>query len=155
MTEIFRTVDELLGARGRPLGPGAASTVDQDMINQFADITHDRQWIHVDVDRTRVEGTPTIAHGMLTLSLIIPLVADCFRVDVPASVNYGFHRVRFLTPVPAGSTLTATVVIDTVDPTVRGTKVRSSVTPDNDTGAPVCVADWWTYYPSLTTASTP
>lgn len=152
MTEVFRTLNELVAAKGRTLSPGAAIEVDQPMIDAFAAATHDEQWIHVDAERAAAGDTTTIAHGLLTLSLITPLVTSCFVVDVPASINYGFDRVRFLRPVPVNTRLTATAVIDVVDSSARGTKVRSAVTIANADGTAVCVADWWTFYPGLSPA---
>ena len=85
-------------------------TVDQSMINGFADVTLDHQWIHVDVDRAAKESPfgGTIAHGFLTLSLIPILtgVVDPSKhtyPDLKLAVNYGLNRVRFPSPVPAGS----------------------------------------------------
>ena len=84
--------------------------VSQERINQFADATDDHQFIHIDVERATKE-TPfggTIAHGMLTLSLLVPLNAQMSKGDpipegVVMGINYGFDKVRFLSPVPAGA----------------------------------------------------
>lgn len=81
--------------------------VSQEMINQFADATLDHQFIHVDPERAKAE-TPfggTIAHGFLTLSLLSGFVEKCMpRIeDTSMAVNYGFEKVRFLTPVPSGA----------------------------------------------------
>ena len=85
-------------------------TVDQSMINGFADVTLDHQWIHVDVERAAKDSPfgSTIAHGFLTLSLIPKLtgVVDPSKPaypDLKLAVNYGLNRVRFPSPVPAGS----------------------------------------------------
>ena len=91
-------------------GPWSESvTVSQEMINQFADMTGDRQWIHVDVDRARSEGPfgEAIAHGFLVLSMatIIKNCADYTIVGHGSALNYGLERVRFVNPVPAGSML--------------------------------------------------
>ena len=81
--------------------------VSQEMINQFADATLDHQFIHVDPERAQAE-TPfggTIAHGFLTLSLLSGFVEKCMpRIeDTAMAVNYGFEKIRFLTPVPSGA----------------------------------------------------
>ncbi|AUW56982.1 nodulation protein NodN [Sphingobium sp. SCG-1] len=82
-------------------------TVDQSMIDRFADATSDHQFIHV--DPVRAAGTPfegTVAHGFLTLSLLPKLqavIADGDLIEAKMSVNYGFDRVRFIHPVRAGS----------------------------------------------------
>jgi acyl dehydratase len=92
---------------GRELGVSDWITVDQERINQFAECTGDKQWIHVDVERARREspfGT-TIAHGFLTLSLL-PMLQSSLGIvpsGVKAALNYGLDRVRFVTPVKVGS----------------------------------------------------
>jgi acyl dehydratase len=85
------------------------TTVSQEMINQFAELTGDSQWIHVDVDRARREGPfgEAIAHGFLVLSLatMIKNSTDYTVVGHGSALNYGLERVRFVSPVPAGSQL--------------------------------------------------
>ena len=95
---------DLLKLVGRELGPSEWMTVDQAMIDKFADATGDHQWIHVDVERaTREIGGP-IAHGYLTLSLIPFLSAGMMPVKgVTRGINYGSNKVRFITPVQAGA----------------------------------------------------
>jgi len=94
---------------GQHVGTSNWITVDQPMIDQFAATTHDDQWIHVDPVRAARE-TPfggTIAHGFLTLSLASRFAYDCFPM-LPGQnmgINYGFERLRFLSPVPAGARL--------------------------------------------------
>jgi acyl dehydratase len=91
---------------GEELGPSSWLTVDQAMIDAFAEATGDRQWIHVDVERARREmpGGTTIAHGYLTLSLLPRLVPELLTVARRRrSLNYGLNRVRFTAPVPAGA----------------------------------------------------
>lgn len=94
---------------GTEVGVSDWITVDQPMIDAFAEVTRDQQFIHVDPDRARAE-TPfggTIAHGFLTLSLCSRFAYDCFA-RFPGQVmgiNYGFNRLRFLSPVRAGSRL--------------------------------------------------
>ena len=83
--------------------------VDQDLINMFADATHDHQFIHVDVERAKRE-TPfggTIAHGFLSLSLLSKFFDDALPPieNSAMGINYGFEKIRFLMPVPAGSRL--------------------------------------------------
>ena len=98
--------EELLQHVGRELGPSDWMTVEQSMIDKFAEATGDHQWIHVDADRAKAESPygATVAHGFLTLSLIPKLSKDTYRVDnAKMGVNYGLNRVRFLAPVTAGS----------------------------------------------------
>jgi acyl dehydratase len=91
---------------GRELGPSEWITVDQAMIDKFAEATGDHQWIHVDVERARREmpGGQTIAHGYLTLSLVPRLAATLLKVERRRhGINYGSNKVRFISPVPAGA----------------------------------------------------
>ena len=93
---------------GDSFGPSRWITVDQGMIDRFADVTQDDQFIHI--DPTRAAGTPlggTIAHGFLTLSLASRFAYDCFPMmpGQTMGINYGFNRLRFLSPVRAGSRL--------------------------------------------------
>lgn len=92
---------------GQELGVSAWLIVDQERINLFADCTGDHQWIHVDVDRARRESSfgSTIAHGFLTLSLLAQwqYALGIIPPDTVQSMNYGLDRVRFISPVRAGS----------------------------------------------------
>jgi acyl dehydratase len=91
---------------GRQLGPSEWMTVDQTMIDRFAEATGDHQWIHVDVERAKREmpGGKTIAHGYLTLALVPRMAATLLRVDQRRhGLNYGSNKVRFISPVPAGA----------------------------------------------------
>src|SRR5712691_8932076 len=90
---------------GKTLGPSDWITVDQAMIDKFAEVTGDHQWIHVDVERAKKEmpGGKTIAHGYLTLSLLPRLAPTLMQVEKRRrGLNYGSNKIRFITPVPAG-----------------------------------------------------
>jgi acyl dehydratase len=105
MLEI-ETPKDLLQHVGRELGPSDWMTVDQAMIDKFAEATGDHQWIHVDVERARREmpGGTTIAHGYLTLSLVPRLAATLLKVSKRRhGLNYGSNKVRFTNAVPAGA----------------------------------------------------
>src|SRR3954467_10218994 len=111
-------VEERQSLIGQTVGPSDWREVTQDDVNRFAELSGDDQWIHVDVERAKNEspfGT-TIAHGNLTLSLI-----DGFRLDLIQStgfklgVNYGWNKVRFPAPVPAGSRVRAKAEVVSVD----------------------------------------
>jgi acyl dehydratase len=109
MPTTYATLAELAARVGQPLGTSDWVTVDQSRIDAFAAATGDHQWIHVDPERARSGpfGT-TIAHGFLTLSLLPMLFDSGFAIaDVRMGVNYGLNRVRFVSPVPAGSRLRA------------------------------------------------
>ena len=117
--------------------------VTQERIAAFAEATEDRQWIHLDPERAARESPygHTIAHGLLTLSLL-PRLAPKFERD-GAAINYGFNRIRFVAPVPAGSRIRGRFRVASVD----GNKVTWSVTVDCDASPkPCCVAEWVVVY---------
>ncbi len=109
MTALEQALESTRAQIGQEVGVSDWITVDQKMIDGFAQVTHDDQWIHVDPARAAAE-TPfggTIAHGFLTLSLASRFVYDCFG-RLPGQVmgiNYGFDKLRFLSPVRADSRL--------------------------------------------------
>ena len=110
------TYQELLGMEGADLGHSEYITVTQEQINMFADATNDHNWIHVDPERAASGpfGTP-IAHGFLTLSLVIPLWSELLdATDVDTKVNYGLDKVRFVAPVPVNSRIRMHAVIDSI-----------------------------------------
>src|SRR2546421_4455923 len=104
MLELERTGD-LAQYVGKEIGVSDWFTVDQEIIDKFADATGDYQWIHVDVERARREmpGGKTIAHGYLTLSLIPRMAATLLEITRRGrGINYGSNKIRFISPVPAG-----------------------------------------------------
>lgn len=106
---IFDSLDAFAATLGGEIGVSGWITVDQAMIDAFAEVTGDDQWIHVDPERCRRElGTGTIAHGYLLLSLLPVLARGAYRIEgVARAINYGSDKVRFLSPVPAGSRVRA------------------------------------------------
>jgi len=91
---------------GKKLGTSEWVTIDQKMIDAFAEVSGDRNWIHLDVERAKKElpEGKTIAHGMLTLSLVTELGSKIVRViERSKGINYGHNKVRFTAPVPVGS----------------------------------------------------
>jgi acyl dehydratase len=109
---------------GQELGVSDWLTVDQNRINEFADCTGDRQWIHVDVERAKRESPlgSTIAHGYLTLSLLPAMLQEVGIVPEGVSqvLNYGLDRVRFIAPVKAGARIRTRVVLLAAGPQVEG-----------------------------------
>ncbi len=108
---IINGLDELRSLIGQEAGVSDWTAVTQEMINRFAELTGDDQWIHVDVERARKEtpfGT-TIAHGFLTVSLLSNLSRQAVDVrgNFKMRINYGFNRLRFVSPVPAGARIRA------------------------------------------------
>ena len=139
-------IEELQALVGREVGPSGWWEVTQEAIDRFAELSGDDQWIHVDVERAQREspfGT-TVAHGNLTLSMI-----DGFRRELIASsgfklgVNYGWNRVRFPAPVPAGSRLRAKGEVVSVEEVGGGwwqVVTRFTVEVEGSE-KPACVAD--------------
>jgi acyl dehydratase len=108
--------DEVKNLVGKSLGHSAWREITQDQVNTFADATDDHQWIHTDPERAAEGpfGAP-IAHGFLTLSLLIPMWSELFDVTgVRTKVNYGLDKVRFTSPVKVGSRIRMTVTITDV-----------------------------------------
>lgn len=107
--KVFSGLDEFVAAQGSELGPTEWMEVTQDRVNLFADATDDHQWIHVDPDKAA--GGPfggTIAHGLLTLSLLPHFTHQMYRVDnIAMAINYGYNKVRFITPVRVGAKIRA------------------------------------------------
>jgi acyl dehydratase len=113
----FSGLEELGAAQGSQLGPTEWLEVTQDRVNLFADATDDHQWIHVDPERA--SSGPfggTIAHGLLTLSLLPHFTSQMYSVDnIAMAINYGYNKVRFTTPVKVGSKIRARAEIAKVD----------------------------------------
>jgi acyl dehydratase len=110
---------------GTTIGPGDWLTVDQAMINAFAEVTGDRQWIHVDTERAAREmpGGKTIAHGFLVLALLGRLIPPLYDVRGASRIlNYGSDRLRFLNVVPAGARVRASITFKSVEPVPGGRK---------------------------------
>ena len=109
---------------GRELGVSDWHLIDQDRINAFAACTNDHQWIHVDVERAKREGPfgGTIAHGYLTLSMLAPLQQEVGVIpdDAGQAINFGLDKLRFLTPVMAGSRIRMRVTLLSVEDRGKG-----------------------------------
>lgn len=143
MTTILNGVAGLKSRAGQHLGHGDWVSVTQPRINQFAEATGDHQWIHV--DETRAKTGPfgkTIAHGLLTLSMIGVLASEVFRFEgFKMGVNYGFDKIRFPTPVLVGSRLRVGVQIHAVDEIPGGVQTIMELTVEVEGVAkPACVA---------------
>ena len=123
MTTTVSTLAELSKLEGESLGVSDWIEVTQERINTFADATGDHQWIHTDPERAKAEspfGAP-IAHGYLTLSLIIPMWDEVLKVEsVTTAVNYGLNKVRFTNPVPAGGRVRLNAALKTVEELPKG-----------------------------------
>ena len=141
----FKDLAEIKAATGETLGVSPWMTVTQDMIDRFADVTDDHQWIHVDPARAaRSPLGTTIAHGYLTLSLIPSMIRNLYSVaGVGSRLNYGSNRVRFPTPVPRDGRLrTHLKILSTEDGANGAVRVTWEATVELDGGGkPACIAE--------------
>ena len=134
----MKTVDvnELENINGQDLGHSDSMEIEQDRINQFANATGDHQWIHLDAEKAAKElpTKSTIAHGFLSLSLIVPLAAQVWSITgAKMMINYGLNKVRFINMVPVGSRVRLGVKISEVNKLDNGgTQVISEATLEID-----------------------
>ncbi|MFD6157972.1 MaoC family dehydratase [Nocardia sp. NPDC060256] len=138
------TMESLRKAAGADLGVSGWIEIGQDRITAFAEATEDRQWIHVDPQRAAdgPYGT-TIAHGYLTLSLLPAIMREIFDIaDAGARINYGLNKVRFPSPVPAGSRIRGRATIVSVDEVPGGLQVViATVIEREGSDKPACIAE--------------
>jgi acyl dehydratase len=140
----FDKISDLQPLVGQELGVSEWMTITQEQINKFADATGDHQWIHIDPERAKSGpfGT-TIAHGFLTLSLLPEMTAKAFRVtETRMGVNYGLNKVRFPSPVPAGSKVRGRFKLIEYIPLEGGAQMTVECTMEREgSDKPVCVAE--------------
>jgi len=141
------TPDALKEFVGKEIGVSEWMIVTQERINQFAEATDDRQWIHIDRDRARRESPyqGSIAHGFLTLSLLSRLIKDVIQIDggTRLTINYGVNRVRFPSAVREGSKIRARVTLLSFREVEKAREATFACTMEcqgND--KPCCVAEW-------------
>ena len=132
---------------GTEIGVSGWHVIDQDMVDRFAGVTGDHQYIHV--DPVRAKDTPfggTIAHGFLTLAMLSTLLAEVMpRIEgTHTSINYGFDKIRFLTPVKTGARIRGRFVLKELTERGKGEVLfRNEVTVEIEGGAkPALVAEW-------------
>ena len=145
MSTFVNGLDEIAALAGADLGRTGWTEVTQERVNMFADATGDHQWIHVDTARAAAGPFgATIAHGYLTLSMVIPLLAELLEVTgISMGINYGLNRVRFPAPVPVGAKIRLAAVVAAAEPVGDGQAVQltADLTVEVDGGArPACVA---------------
>ena len=130
---------------GKALGSSDWITVDQAMIDKFADATGDHQWIHVDVERAKREmpDGKTIAHGYLTFSLVAGLAHQVYAIRRRSrGINYGSNRVRFTGPVQVGSRVRLTQTLKNVEDIEGGVRMTFESTMEIEGGTrPALVAE--------------
>lgn len=132
--KVFDSLGEFAAAQGSQLGPTEWLEITQDRVNLFAEATDDHQWIHVDPERAA--GGPfggTIAHGLLTLSLLPHFSHQLYRVDnVALAVNYGYNKVRFISPVKVGAKIRARGEITSVTQREGAVQATTTITVEID-----------------------
>ena len=150
--QILDSPDALKNLVGQEISVTDWFNVTQERIQQFADATLDHQWIHVDVERARRESPfrAPIAHGFLTLSLLPHFMHDALEIKqgIRLGVNYGLNRVRFVSPVRAGSNIRARVALQSLkDVPPSGMEAVFSATVEVEGGEkPCCIAEWVVRY---------
>ena len=142
--KVFKDLNEFAAARGSQLGPTEWLEIDQDRVNLFADATDDHQWIHVDPKRA-ADGPfgGTIAHGLLTLSLLPLFSQQLYRVEgISLAVNYGYDKVRFVSPVKVGAKIRARGEITTVTQLDGAVQATTTITVEiEDSAKPAAVVE--------------
>ena len=135
---------------GQELGVSDWYEITQERINQFAEATDDRQWIHTDPARAAAESPfrTTIAHGFLTMSLVSVLLRETFNLSrLRMAVNYGVNKVRFIAPVPVNSRIRARFVPTSVGDSGPGVQVVWRITIEREgSDKPCCVVEWVVRY---------
>jgi acyl dehydratase len=145
----FASIAEFADAKGEHLGYSAWREITQRQINLFADVTGDRQWIHVDEARASAGAFGgTIAHGFLTLALVSAFMPEIFRIDgLNMAVNVGLNKVRFHAPVKVGSKVRGSAELLNLknSPAGKLSTVRVTVEIAGEK-RPACVADTLSLY---------
>jgi len=149
LTKNTLSIDQLVELQGQALGSSQWMTIDQSMINTFADVTQDHQFIHVDEEAAR--QTPfggTIAHGFLTLSLLSAMAAQVLPTvqGQKSGVNYGINNLRFISPVHSGKRVRGHFHLKNVSPKNKGSyQLIMEVTIEiEDEAKPALVTEWLT-----------
>jgi acyl dehydratase len=147
------TLDDLRTRVGQEIGISQWHVVTQSQIDQFAEVTGDHQWIHLDQERARL-GSPygtTIAHGFLTVSLLPQLINEAVHIegDFKMRVNYGFNRLRFTGAVPSGARVRGRFTLQSIKEVEGGVEITWLSTVEVEgRDKPALVAEWLgrTYY---------
>ena len=150
MSNVISSFEDLKALEGLEVGVSDWFQITQDQINQFADVTLDHQWIHVDVERAQKEmpGGTTIAHGYLTLSMIPAMTAGFLEfTNMKMGINYGLNKVRFTNMVAVDSRIRARSVIQAVKQRSGAAQLVGLTTVDieNET-KPACVVETVSFF---------
>ena len=142
-TRFTTTVTELANNVGTDFGPSSWHVVGQSDVDVYADLTGDRNPIHVDAEYAAASPyRRRIVHGLLTLSMVVPLLREVFSVsDATMRINYGLNRVRFPAPVPAGARVRLVGRVANATPIDGGVQAVLAATFELEGGGkPACVA---------------
>ena len=148
---VLDDVQALKGFVGREIGVTGWLSLTHKRIEQFAEATEDRQWIHLDRERASRESPygATIAHGFLTLSLVSYFVREALQIrgGVRMAVNYGLNRVRFPSPARSESKIRARIAVLALKELSDAVEVTFNVTIESENSdKPCCVAEWVVRY---------
>ncbi len=130
---------------GENIGTSDWQLITQEMINQFAELTGDKQWIHVDTEKAKFSPFgSTVAHGFMILSFAPKLVSELIDFQgIRMGLNYGFEKVRFVSPVPVNSEVRMTGSLNSVEREGERVKVTMNISFElKGNEKPACVAEW-------------
>lgn len=144
---VFTNFDDFKLMLGKQLPVGNWYTITQEMINDFANATLDKQWIHVDEKRAAKESPfkSTVAHGFMSVAMISRMLEEAFSIkSVKMGLNYGLNKVRFPNPVPVNSELRMISEVKEIEDIANnGIKVTFSCTIEiKGQEKPACVAEF-------------
>ncbi len=150
MTTVLEEPADLIKLVGQRLGTTEWMKVTQQQVDQFAEATGDRQWLHIDPDRAaKGPFRGTIVHGYLTLSLAPAVISQVLEIrDLTAALNYGLNKVRFPSPIRVGAQIRAAVTVMSAQQKSSGVESVFTLTYEIDgEDRPACVADVIVLYP--------
>ena len=144
---IFKNINEFKSMLGKQLPDGNWYTINQQMINDFANATLDKQWIHVDEERAKKDSPfkSTIAHGFMSVAMISRMLEEAFAIkSIKMGLNYGLNKTRFPSPVPVNSELRMLSSVREIEPLgENGIKVIFNCTIEiKGQEKPACVAEF-------------
>ena len=150
MSHVISSFEDLKALEGQEVGVSDWFQITQEQINQFADVTLDHQWIHVDVERAQQEmpGGTTIAHGYLTLSMIPAMTAGFLEfTNLKMGINYGLNKVRFTNMVAVDSRIRARSVVQAVRQRSGAAQLIGETTVDIEGETkPACVVETVSFF---------
>jgi acyl dehydratase len=144
MGTTWLSLADLSASVGQAFGPSDWLRIDQQTISEFARVTRDEQWIHMDAKRAAAGPFGvTIVHGFLTLAVCPYLLDQCVQIkDCEMAINYGLNRVRFPSPLPAGGEICGHAVVVAADYSSEACQAVYRMTVEvNGSAKPGCVAD--------------